>query len=167
MAIAKSLPPTDPFFIQECPLCGTKQRMMIRGVYVENGKSQLFPDMGYSFCNCRNIFFTKWENVTRPGESINSAQNPIARLQKLFSECKENQIIKITMRDPYFCIWTRPHDFTGFNPRVNHTLWDMQSFANECIETGFELISMERDMDVNSETPECCHIILQKPKCSI
>lgn len=163
MSLAKSLPQVDPFFMQECPLCGAMQRMMIRGLYVEKEKGQLYPDMGYSFCNCRNIFFTKWENVTRGDEGLNSCKDPLGKLKDVFCSCEPNQVIKITMRDPYFCIWGRPHEYTGFNPRVNFTLWDMDSFVQECLKIGFELISAERDMDVNSQTPECYHITLKRP----
>lgn len=163
MSAAKSLPPVDPFFMQECPLCGSLQRMMIRGLYVEKEKGQLYPDMGYSFCNCRNIFFTKWENVTRGDDGFNSCKDPIAKLKEIYESSQAGQTIVITMRDPYFCIWTRPHEYTGFNPRVNYILWDMDSFSDECVKAGFELISKTRDMDVESKTPECYHITLRKP----
>jgi hypothetical protein len=162
MSAAKSLPPVDPFFMQECPLCGASNRMMIRGVYVEKDKIQLHPDMGYSFCNCRDIFYTKPENVTRPGASLNSVLNPIAKLHEIFESTKAGEAIVITMRDPYFVIWTNPHTYTGFNPRENFTLWDAESFISECERVGFELISWRRDMDVESKTPECYHVTLRK-----
>ena len=165
MSVAKTLPPVDPFFMQECPLCGHVQRMMIRGLYVdpETTRSMLYPDMGYSFCNCRNIFFTKWQNVTRPCASLNSEKYPLKKLEDIFNQSTPESVIKITMRDPYFVIWSRPHEYTGFNPRVNYILWDMDSFADACKEQGFELVSKVRDMDVASETPECYHITLKKP----
>lgn len=162
MSVAKSLPPVDPFFMQECPLCGAHQRMMIKGLYVEKGKSSLYPDMGYSFCNCRNIFFTKWENVTRPTESLNSHPYPLTRLRELHDELPRGKCIKITMRDPYFIMWNRPHEYTGFNPRVNYILWDAESFIEECKYAGFEILDWHRDMDVESQTPECYHITMRK-----
>lgn len=163
MSVAKSLPPVAPFFMQECPMCGTSHRMMIRGLYVENGKSQLYPDMGYSFCNCQDIFFTKWENITSEDGGFNSCRYPSSKLNEVYLDCEHGQQVTITMRDPYFVIWTRPHEFTGFNPRVNYTLWDMGSFVSMCKSIGFEVLKAERDMDVNSETPECYHITLRKP----
>ena len=175
VAVAKSLPPVDKFFMQVCPICGTPQRMMIRGLYVENGKSQLYPDTGYSFCNCRNIFFTKWENITAEapnmysdnyiqeyGSRLNSLQFPLMHLGGLFNHCNVGEILIITMRDPYFVIWTRPHEYTGFNPRTNYILWDMGSFVEECKKVGFTVISADRDMNVESKTPECYHITLRK-----
>jgi len=151
--------------MQTCPLCGTPQRMMIRGLYVDpkTEEGRLYPDMGYSFCNCRDIFFTKWENVTRGDEGLNSSKDPIGKLKEIFNSCVSGQAIKITMRDPYFCVWSRPHEYTGFNPRVNYILWDAESFIEECKWTGFELIDWHRDMDVESKTPECYHIELLRP----
>lgn len=163
MSVAKGLPPVDPFFLQRCPMCRKEHRMMIRGLYVDNGKSQLYPDMGYSFCNCRNIFFTKWENITELNGGFNSEKQPIKKLQDVFAMASNGQTIVITMRDPYFVDWNRPHEYTGFNPRVNYTLWDMGSFTDECVKVGFEVLSAVRDMDVNTKTPECYHITLRKP----
>jgi len=165
MSIAKELPEVDPFFMQECPLCGMNQRMMIRGLYIDkkDGKGSLYPDMGYSFCNCRDIFFTKWQNITSEDGGLNSCYNPLRKIKEIFDQADSGQTILITMRDPYFCNWSRPHEYSGFNPRVNHILWDMDSFASECVKTGFELISADRDMDVDSKTPECYHITLRKP----
>lgn len=163
MSVAKELPPVDPFFMQDCPLCFTPQRMMIKGLYVHNGKSSLYPDMGYSFCNCRDIFFTKRENITIKDGGFNSSFHPIAKLKHVFSQCKSGDKIVITMRDPYFVHWNRPHEYTGFNPRMNYILWDMDSWVEECLAVGFELISAIRDMDVESKTPECYHVTLRRP----
>jgi len=163
MSVAKELPPVHPFFMQKCPLCGAMQRMLIRGVYVENGKSMMYPDMGYSFCNCKNIFFTKWENITdKNGASLNTYEDPIGELHRLFESYPSMKTFNITMRDPYFVNWTKPQEFTGFNPRVNFTLWDMDTFIDECIKVGFEVRDYKRDMDVASKTPECYKIDLRK-----
>jgi len=163
MAVAKSLPPVDSFFMQTCPICGEKQRMMIKGLYVKDGKAEKYPDMGYSFCNCRNIFFTKWENITSQDGGFNSCNDPVGRLEVLYHTSSKGQTILITMRDPFFVNWNSPHDYTGFNPRVNYILWDMASFADECGRVGFEVISAVRDMDLDSKTPECYHITIRKP----
>lgn len=164
MSIDKGLKPIDPFFVQTCPICGASQRMMIKGLYLDKeGKGTLYPDMGYSFCNCKNIFFTKWENISTDEKGLNSVKDPIGKLTEILSEISPGEVIKITMRDPYFCIWTKPHEYSGFNPRLNFTLWDMDTFVEECKTVGFEVLSAERDMDVESKTPECYHITLRKP----
>lgn len=52
--------------MQKCPLCGTEQIMFIAGTvrHPENfDDSRPVLDRGYSFCNCRNIFFTDWSNI--------------------------------------------------------------------------------------------------------
>lgn len=162
MSVAKSLPPVDPFFMQTCPLCGTPQRMMVKGSYIEKNKATLHPDMGYSFCNCRNIFFTKWENVSRPSEGLNSHPYPLMRLREIHDELERGVCIKLTMRDPYFINWTKPQEFTGFVPRTNYILWDAESFIDECKYAGFEIVDWYRDMDVESTTPECYHITMRK-----
>jgi SAM-dependent methyltransferase len=50
---------------QNCPLCGELQTIMLRGKVadIETGVYHVVGDKGYSFCNCRNIFFTNWKNI--------------------------------------------------------------------------------------------------------
>ena len=165
MSVAKSLPEVDPFFMQICPLCGASHRMMIRGLYVDpkTKEGKLYPDMGYSFCNCRDIFYTKWENIKEEDGGFNSLKDPIGELREMYFNVEKETPIVITMRDPYFVIWLRPHEFTGFNPRKNFILWDMGSFAEECRGLGFNVTDCSRDMDVESKTPECYHITLVRP----
>lgn len=54
---------------QKCPLCGSMQTIMMRGFTadIETGEFGLVGDRGYSFCNCRNIFFTDWRNIQMDG----------------------------------------------------------------------------------------------------
>jgi SAM-dependent methyltransferase len=50
---------------QRCPLCGELQDIMVNGFRHPPGEAQAVVDQtrGYSFCNCRNIFFTNWANM--------------------------------------------------------------------------------------------------------
>lgn len=50
---------------QSCPLCGQLQTIMMRGLTrdIETNEIGVVGDRGYSFCNCRNIFFTDWNNI--------------------------------------------------------------------------------------------------------
>jgi len=50
---------------QACPLCGQLQTIMMRGKVrdLEDKTINVVGDRGYSFCNCRNIFFTDWKNI--------------------------------------------------------------------------------------------------------
>jgi len=52
--------------LQRCPLCAEPQPVYLKGhVFDPQDCRQLHVshDMGYSFCNCRNIWFTKRENL--------------------------------------------------------------------------------------------------------
>ena len=164
MSVAKTLPPVATFFLQECPFCGTKQRMMIRGNYIEKDTYIKFPDMGYSFCNCKHIFYTKWENVIHSEEQDwNSYFNPLSELRWKFHRMDDGEELTITMLDPYFINWNAPHNMWHWNCRKVYMLWDMDSFVDECKTAGFQVLSAIRDMDVESKTPERFHIRVRKP----
>jgi len=139
MSIAKCLPDVVPFFMQDCPLCGRSNRMVVQGQYIHNGKTQLYPDIGYSFCNCKAIFYTRKENVTDP-INYDPDQNGI-----------------ITLPDPFFA-WPNPYDFQYWNPRKYEILWDMYALCENLDEQGINVVSVERDFDVNSKTPQHFHI---------
>lgn len=64
MTIAMQLQPKRQ--MQECPLCGQGQPIYVPGMVRSLEKpdnSVIVPDRGFAFCNCYNIFFTKWENI--------------------------------------------------------------------------------------------------------
>lgn len=50
---------------QNCPLCGESQLIIFRGAIqdLETKEYCVTPDRGYSFCNCRNVFYTDWRNI--------------------------------------------------------------------------------------------------------
>lgn len=51
---------------QACPLCGQDQEILVNGwVKFDNGQNQATVDRerGYSFCGCRDIFYTNWSNM--------------------------------------------------------------------------------------------------------
>ena len=52
---------------QRCPLCGEMHPAIMRGLTtdMETGEVKIAYDKGYSFCNCRNIFFTDYENIEK------------------------------------------------------------------------------------------------------
>ena len=37
--------------------------VVTQGVVQQIGQPVMFPDRGYSFCNCKNIWFTEWKNI--------------------------------------------------------------------------------------------------------
>jgi len=141
MSIAKQLQEVVPFFIQDCPLCGRSNRIVVKGIYRKDDKSpiEFYPDMGYSFCNCKAIFYTRPENVTDP----------------VSYEPDENGII--TLPDPFFA-WPNPYDFLYWNVRKYEIIWDMHSLVNHLKDMGYEVISYWRDFDLDSKTPQHFHI---------
>lgn len=52
---------------QACPLCGELQDVLVNGHHhASKDDTQtviIQQDLGYSFCNCRNIFYTDWSNM--------------------------------------------------------------------------------------------------------
>jgi len=136
--------------------------MMIRGNYLDKEKWYRFPDMGYSFCNCRNIFFTKWENIKDP-LGWNGLKEPLVELKQDYYDMDSGKEMTISMLDPYFINWKSPHEMWHWQCRKVYILWDMESFADECRKVGFQVISAIRDMDVESKTPQNFHITVRKP----
>lgn len=161
MSVAKTLPLVDPFFEQPCPLCGTYQRMMIRGNYVDEGKWSRFPDLGYSFCNCRHIFYTKWENLLETETTWNNCRYPLAHLKVAYEN--GSSPFTISMLDPYFIDWKQPHEMFHWQVRKVYMLWDKDQWVEECKKVGFEVVSAVRDMDVASKTPQHFHVTVRKP----
>jgi hypothetical protein len=162
MSIAQAITQVEDFFMQACPLCGTKHRIMIHGNYIEGDVYKKYPDMGYSFCNCHNVFYTKWENIVDP-DGWNGSMEPIVELKSDFYEMLPGQEMNITMLDPYFVNWKNPYNMWHWNCRKVFMLWDMHSFVDVCKEIGFEVVSFERDMDVESKTPQRFHVKVRKP----
>jgi len=163
MSIVKNLPDVHPFFMQECPLCHRKNRMVVKGVYRYAGKTEIHPDIGYSFCNCRAIFYTNLDNVKNPDE-FTGYRNPIHLLSCYFSQMKPGETRTIVMPDPFFCEWQQdPYSFPHWNPRVHHIIWDMHSFCEAAREVGFKIASSERNMEVGSENPQTMKIVLEHP----
>ena len=63
MSVNPKFAKCEPWCLQTCPLCGQQMIVIINGVVFVQDKGYACPDRGYSFCNCRNIFFTDWSNI--------------------------------------------------------------------------------------------------------
>lgn len=150
--------------MQPCPLCNTPQRMMIKGNYVDNCKWERFPDMGYSFCNCRDIFFTKWENLVERNTTWNNCDHPLLKLKETYAHMGNYGIQEttISMLDPFFINWNGPHEMFHWQCRKVYILWDMHSWIKECEKVGFTIVSATRDMDVASPTPQHFHVTVRR-----
>ena len=52
--------------LQNCPLCNEPQPIFIAGTTKhpeEDDKMVIIKDRGFSFCNCKNVWFTDWKNI--------------------------------------------------------------------------------------------------------
>jgi len=143
LAIAKELDTVDPRFVQSCPLCERPNRIVMNGLFVVGNKAEKHPDMGYSFCNCKNIFYTNRANLT----------------EEILLQPDENGVI--TYPDPFFA-WANPYDFLFWNPRKYHIIWDMLGLVETLKEWGFDVVSYRRDFDLESKTPQHFHIKVKK-----
>ena len=143
MAVAKELETVDPRFIQECPLCHRHNRIVMYGLCAAGGKIDKHPDMGYSFCNCKNIFYTNRENLR----------------DEVVIEPDADGII--TYPDPFFA-WPNPYDFLFWDVRRYPIIWDMDGLIDELKSWGFNVIEARRDFDVHSKTPQHFHIKVSK-----
>jgi len=64
MSVNKMFPEYERYSVQNCPLCGQANIMVVNGlVSITNDKTVLTPDQGYSFCNCKNVWYTNWKNI--------------------------------------------------------------------------------------------------------
>lgn len=144
MAIAKQLPDVDPNFMQRCPFCERNNRIVVQGVYRHEGKAQLYPDIGYSFCNCRDIFYCDPKYINNP----------------TYLTSEEDGITHISMPDPFFCEWGNNPSLTflHWDPRKYSIIWDMHRFCEYLTESGYEVLEARRDFDTASKTPQHFHI---------
>ena len=51
--------------LQKCPYCNMGHPIYVDGMTRAYGTNDtvLNPEIGYSFCNCKNIWYTNWENI--------------------------------------------------------------------------------------------------------
>lgn len=165
MAVAQSLPDVDPNFMQDCPFCGRSNRIVVKGVYVDEGKHETYPDMGYSFCNCKSVFYTNYSNITiKTHSGIEHYEHPLKELKNIFESLAPKASLKFNLPDPFFCEWgNNPYTFEHWNPRFNRVLFDMHQICLEAERIGFQVISARRVFELETNHPKTMEIILRKP----
>jgi hypothetical protein len=107
-------------------------RIVMHGLH--DGKDK-HPDMGYSFCNCKNMFYTSPDNVWTSYEPL------------------VNQDGIVTAPDPFFA-WPDPYQFLHWDVRRYEIIWPMDSLCEHLKEQGYVIVSTERDFNLSSETPQ-------------
>lgn len=165
MSIAKSLPEIDPNFMQDCPFCARANRIVVKGVYIDDGRHELYPDIGYSFCNCKSVFYTNYENIKiKTHSGIQHFKNPLKELKNMFDSLVSGSHLKFNLPDPFFCEWgNNPYTFEHWNPRFNHVLFDMDQICIEAEQIGFEVVLARRVFELDSNKPKSMEITLRKP----
>ena len=165
MSVSQSLPKVDPMFKQACPFCGRMNRMVVKGVYRKGDRHELYPDIGYSFCNCKCVFYTDYDNVKiKTHSGIEHYEHPLIELKNVFNSLPAGSTLTLQIPDPFFVEWGNdPYTFEHWNPRFNHVLFDMDHLCAEAEAIGFEVLSHRREFDVNAEKPKTMEILLRKP----
>lgn len=165
MAIAKELPEVNPFFMQECPACGRMNRVVVKGIYKNGDNHELYPDIGYSFCNCKAIFYTNYENVkVKDRNGLEYFEKPWEEMKNLFDSMPSGNILAFNTPDQFFCEWgNNPYTFEHWNPRLNHVLFDMTQLCEDLKEVGFEVLEVQREFDVHAKSPKTMRITIRKP----
>lgn len=83
--------------MQKCPLCGTEQVMFIAGTVRHPERfDEAHPvaDRGYSFCNCRNVFFTNWSNIDQTVYDDHYCMRYDPKLNKAYHDRASDSYIK-------------------------------------------------------------------------
>jgi hypothetical protein len=152
MSVLPKLPETEKWCLQKCPICGRENYMVVRGDIEFDGRHEIFPDMGYSFCNCYNIFYS-----THVGY-----QHPFDQLQEVFDTMPRNKEAEFILADPFFINWNNVYEFKHWKLRENVVIWDIDSFCDAAKEIGFKVLSVERQF--NDVHPQTTMVVLGKPE---
>jgi len=121
--------------------------------------------MGYSFCNCKNLFYTNYDNIGKDviGKRLDVVDH-IQELKNIALDLKPGWRVQIYLPDPFFCEWGRdPHEFLHWNPRRYYQIWDVDQFCQEAENAGLRVVSAYREFGVKAEHPQTFKITLQKP----
>jgi len=158
MSIAQKLIEGVDWCRQKCPICGRINDMVIQGAReVGDGdkkKNMIYPDMGYSFCNCHNIFYTSHVNC----------YNPIKQLEESLRELDFANEYVIHMPDPFFVQWDDPYAFKHWNPRKNFVIWDIDSLCEALKGIGYDIVGRVRNLGVDTPYPQTSTIIVGIPE---
>jgi 2-polyprenyl-3-methyl-5-hydroxy-6-metoxy-1,4-benzoquinol methylase len=63
MSVNPYLANYETWCVQKCPFCGRGMPVVARGYVFVAGEGHPSPDRGYSFCNCKNVWYTDWSNI--------------------------------------------------------------------------------------------------------
>ena len=161
MSIAQELSIVSEEFIEPCPFCSQPNRMVVKGVRHGNER-ELYPDMGYYFCNCKNFFYSRFKDITKD-VGLHSKEYPLENLKETFKAMEDGETLCVVMPDIFFVDWQQdPYEFLHWDPRTTYTLWNIDQFCDEAEAIGFKVLSAEHDFNVDSDNPQTFKIVLKK-----
>jgi len=149
MSTIQELPKVEDWCLQKCPICQRENYMVVLGDTEVCGVHKIFPDMGYSFCNCYNIFYTTHLKYG----------NPIDELQYAFSRLGIDDEVCVTMADPFFINWDNPYEFIHWKIRKNFVIWDIDSLCDVIEKIGFKIVGRYREFNPNSVNAQTTTIL--------
>lgn len=78
--------------LQKCPCCGMGHPMYINGYSRDYHTERIVihPNRGYSFCNCKNLWYTDWKNINQ------EEYNEVERSKTANASAKYNKTIVFT-----------------------------------------------------------------------
>lgn len=145
---------------QLCPLCKEPQDIIVMGHFQnpDDPKTIMFSQYnGYSFCNCRNIFFTDWSNIIQgvynptyykkydqEGLRIRYEKSAQVYLSKMVLPFK-GKILEIGAINPYVLDYFKAVGFETAGLDIHsHPLGDhrliVSDFENNIVEEKFYMI---------------------------
>jgi len=153
---------------QNCPLCGQLQTIMLRGKVadIETGVYNVVGDKGYSFCNCRNIFFTNWKNIdlTRYDENyirhaMGDQEDRILEVEKQWEIVnrfypKAKSLLNVGDYEERFLDYIKSRDWSNMNlttidliPRESKYHFICANFEDWDTEERFDIVWMSHFME--------------------
>jgi len=141
------IPQYNSKLYQKCPFCGQEQVILVKGLVksIDDDKYQIAHDKGYSFCNCRDVFFTNEKNVIEP--------DPCPDLKESYEKMDSGEAITITMPDTIYIDTERGQTLNWvWYVEQYKILWSMDSFIEYAQELGFDCVSKNRNIEMHRTT---------------
>lgn len=88
--------------------------------------------------------------------------DPIGTMRKFHDALIYGGLVFIAMPDPFFIDWNKPYDWGHWWVREHHTLWDRDTFIEECEKIGFKCVYKKRNGAGAYVCNNDFHVILRK-----
>lgn len=158
MSVNKQFPNYESWCIQKCPFCGEPSKVIANGAVFVADKQNISPDRGFSFCNCKNIFFTDWSNMDQesykiPEYSENHYRGEHEKQMKelydaykhiIKKHCEGKKLLDLGSVTNYLLNFAKEEGYetTGLD------IVDHKNFGHELIVADFDSYQVDRKFDV-------------------